>query len=161
MHVRKVMRIGLKGKVSKRIVTTPAAENSGGTVQTVISSPTLRQYQFIARYGVDISGYDVVRGWRADASYFYICKSFVRNNIGVEFLSELLTLGDFGIQYFVQSQKAFFGLHELDDALEKVSAADYYDRYNRRDSAVRTQMYELIENDPRNRLDRTFKDVVA
>ena len=52
-------------------------------------------------------------------------------------------------------------MHELDDALEKVSAADYYDRYNRRDSAARTQMYELIENDPRNRLDRTFKDVVA
>ena len=117
--------------------------------------------KFIARYGVDISGYDVVRGWRADASYFYICKSFVRNNIGVEFLSELLTLGDFGIQYFVQSRKAFSALHELDDALEKVSAADYYDRYNRRDSAARPQMYELIENDPRNWLDRTFKDVVA
>ena len=40
-------------------------------------------------------------------------------------------------------------------------SADYYDKYNRRDSAARTQMYELIENDPRNRLDRTFKDVVA
>ena len=117
--------------------------------------------KFIARYGVDISGYDVVRGWRADASYFYICKSFVRNNIGVDFLSELLTLGDFGIQYFVQSEKAFSALHELPDSLEKVSAAEYYERYNRRDAVARTQMYDLIENDPRNHLDKTFKDVVA
>lgn len=117
--------------------------------------------KFIARYGVDISGYDVVRGWRADASYFYICKSFVRNNIGVDFLSELLTLGDFGIQYFVQSEKAFSALRELPDALEKVSAAEYYERYNRRDSVARTQMYDLIENDPRNHLDKTFKDVVV
>ena len=116
--------------------------------------------KFIARYGVDISGYDIVRGWRADASYFYICKSFVRNNIGIDFLSDLLSLGNFGIQYFVQSQRAFSALHELDDALEKVAASEYYDKYNRRDAAARTQMYELIEDDPRNRLDRTFKDII-
>ena len=116
--------------------------------------------RFIARHGIDISGYDVVRGWRADASYFFICKSFVRNNIGVDFLSELLALGDFGIQYFVQSEKAFSALRELDEKKERVQASDYYDRYNRRDASARTKMYDLIENDPRNRLDKTFKDVV-
>lgn len=116
--------------------------------------------RFIARHGIDISSYDVVRGWRADASYFFICKSFVRNNIGVDFLSELLALGDFGIQYFVQSEKAFSALRELDEKKERVKASDYYDRYNRRDASARTKMYDLIENDPRNRLDKTFKDVI-
>ena len=116
--------------------------------------------RFIARYGVDISGYDVVRGWRADASYFFICKSFVRNNIGVDFLGELLSLGNFGIQYFVQSKKAFSALRELDEKKEFVQAVVYYDRYNQRDSAARSKMYELIENDPRNKLDKTFKDIV-
>lgn len=116
--------------------------------------------RFIARYGVDISGYDVVRGWRADASYFFICKSFVRNNIGVDFLGELLALGDFGIQYFVQSTKAFAALRELAEKKVSVQASVYYDRYNQRDSAARSKMYDLIENDPRNTLEKTFKDIV-
>ena len=110
--------------------------------------------------GEDTSGYDVVRGWRADASYFFICKSFVRNNIGVDFLGELLALGDFGIQYFVQSEKAFAALRELDEKKEPVQATVYYDRYNQRDSAARSKMYGLIENDPRNKLEKTFKDII-
>jgi len=116
--------------------------------------------RFIERYGVDISGYDVVKGWRADASYFFICKSFVRNNIGVDFLKDLLTLGNFGIQYFIQTARAFSALRELDDRKELVSAADYYEKYNQRDSVARSKMYHLIENDPRNKLDKTFKDLV-
>lgn len=116
--------------------------------------------RFIARYGVDISGYDVVRGWRADASFFFICKSFVRNNIGVDFLGELLALGDFGIQYFVQSERAFAALRELDEKKESVRASVYYDRYNQRDSEARSKMYDLIEGDPRNKLEKTFKDII-
>lgn len=116
--------------------------------------------RFIERYGVDIAGYDVVKGWRADASYFFICKSFVRNNIGVDFLKNLLSLGNFGIQYFVQTERAFASLRELEALKESVSAADYHDKYNQRDSAARSKMYDLIENDPRNKLDVTFKDIV-
>jgi len=116
--------------------------------------------RFIERYGVDISGYDVIKGWRADASYFYICKSFARNNIGVGFLKDLLLLGNFGIQYFVRSERAFAALHELDVKKEAVPASIYYEKYNRRDSSARSKMYDLIENDPRNKLDMTFKDIL-
>jgi len=116
--------------------------------------------RFIERYGVDISGYDVVKGWRADASYFFICKSFVRNNIGVDFLKDLLVLGNFGVQYFIQTERAFSALMELDDRKELVSAADFHEKYNERDSVARSKMYDLIENDPRNKLDKTFKDLV-
>ena len=28
--------------------------------------------RFIDKYGIDTSGYDVIKGWRANASYFYI-----------------------------------------------------------------------------------------
>ena len=37
--------------------------------------------KFIAKYGIATSGYDVIKGWRADASYFYIAKAFVRDEI--------------------------------------------------------------------------------
>lgn len=36
--------------------------------------------KFIAKYGIDSSGYDVIKGWRANASCFYIAKEFVRDN---------------------------------------------------------------------------------
>lgn len=36
--------------------------------------------QFIEKYGVDTSEYDIIKGWRANASYFYIAKEFVKDN---------------------------------------------------------------------------------
>lgn len=116
--------------------------------------------KFVAKYGVDVSSYDVIRGWRANASYFFICKSFVRNNIGVDFLRELLTLGNLGIQYFLQTPRAFAALKEDAKAKAPVSAEDYFGKYNKRDSAAREKMYELVEADPRNVLKRTFKDLI-
>ena len=57
--------------------------------------------KFIDKYGIDTSGYDVIKGWRANASYFYIAKEFVRDNIDIDILEELLSLGELGIQYCI------------------------------------------------------------
>ena len=54
--------------------------------------------KFIDKYGIDTSGYDVIKGWRANASYFYIAKEFARDNIDMDILEELLSLGGLGIQ---------------------------------------------------------------
>lgn len=50
--------------------------------------------QFIEKYGIDTSEYDIIKGWRANASYFYIAKEFVRDNIDIDILEELLSLGN-------------------------------------------------------------------
>lgn len=42
--------------------------------------------KFIAKYGVATNDCDVIKGWRANASYFYIAKEFVRDNIDMEIL---------------------------------------------------------------------------
>ena len=39
--------------------------------------------KFIEKYGIDTEEYDVIKGWRANASYFYIAKEFVRDNIDI------------------------------------------------------------------------------
>ena len=52
--------------------------------------------KFIAKYGVDTNEYDVIKGWRANASYFYIAKEFVRDNIDMDILEELLLLAVWG-----------------------------------------------------------------
>lgn len=35
----------------------------------------------IEKYGMETSEYDIIKGWRANASYFYIAREFVRDNI--------------------------------------------------------------------------------
>lgn len=63
--------------------------------------------KFIDKYGLDTSGYDVIKGWRANASYFYIAKEFVRDNIDIEILEELLSLGGLGIQSCIKTEIAY------------------------------------------------------
>lgn len=69
--------------------------------------------KFIEKYGIDTEGYDVIKGWRANASYFYIAKEFVRDNIDMDILTELLSLGGLGIQYCIKSRLAYEHLQEV------------------------------------------------
>ena len=100
--------------------------------------------KFIAKYGVDSSGYDVIRGWRANASYFYIVTEFVHDEIDVEILGELLMLGGLGIQYCIKTPRAFAALSKVDGFPRPVPYADYNVRYNERDRLARDRMDELI-----------------
>lgn len=103
--------------------------------------------KFIAKYGIDISDYDIIKGWRANASYFYIAKEFVRDNIDIEILEELLSLGGLGIQYCVKSELAYSKLTEIEDGLIYVDYNEFNDRYNERDINARKNMRALINSD--------------
>lgn len=98
-------------------------------------------------YGIDTETYDVIKGWRANASYFYIAKEFVRDNIDVDILEELLSLGGLGIQYCIKTERAYAGLHELKDELEIVEYTEFNDRYNARDIMARKKMRDLVNSD--------------
>jgi hypothetical protein len=103
--------------------------------------------KFIDKYGIDTETYDVIKGWRANASYFYIAKEFVRDNIDVDILEELLSLGGLGIQYCIKTERAYAGLHELKDELETVEYTEFNDRYNARDIMARKKMRDLVNSD--------------
>ena len=98
-------------------------------------------------YGIDTETYDVIKGWRANASYFYIAKEFVRDNIDVDILEELLSLGGLGIQYCIKTERAYARLHELKDELEIVEYTEFNDRYNARDIMARKKMRDLVNSD--------------
>ena len=102
--------------------------------------------KFIEKYGVSTDDVDVIRGWRANASYFYIAKAFVRDEIDVEILEELLMLGGLGIQYFVKSEKAFSCLSEIEADCEEVPFSSYNVKYNCRDIEAREKMKELVNS---------------
>lgn len=103
--------------------------------------------KFIDRYGVNTDKYDVIKGWRANASYFYIAKEFVRNNIDMDILEELLSLGGLGIQYCIKSELAFSKLHEVENGLQTVKYDEFNEKYNQRDITARQKMYELVDSD--------------
>ena len=111
--------------------------------------------QFIEKYGIDTEGYDIIKGWRANASYFYIAKEFVRDNIDLDILSELLSLGGLCIQYCLKSEEAFLRLKELSDELITVDYGEFNEKYNQRDVSARRKMRELVDSDA-NKVTKVF-----
>ena len=115
--------------------------------------------KFIAKYGKDTDKYDVIKGWRADASYFYIAKEFVRDNIDIDILEELLLLGGLGTQYCVKSEQAYSRLHEITGELLSVEYAEFNDRYNKRDVEARKNMRDLVNSDA-NKVTNVFSTLI-
>ncbi len=115
--------------------------------------------KFIEKYGVDTIGYDCIKGWRANASYFYIAKEFVKDNIDVDILEELLSLGDLGVQYCVKSETAYKNLIELEDQLVEVPYEEFSRKYNQRDVNERKRMKELVDSDA-NKVENVFSTLI-
>ena len=111
--------------------------------------------KFIDKYGVDTTGYDVIRGWRANASYFYIAKEFVKDNIDMDIQEELLSLGGLGIQYCIKTERAYAKLQELPDSLMRVDYAEFNEKYNERDTNAREKMRQLVDSDA-NKVTKVF-----
>ena len=85
---------------------------------------------------------------------------FVRNQVDVSILGDLLTLGDLGVQYFFKSERAFAALREAQDLKERVPMSEYKARFNARDDLARRRMVELMYDLKRNPLDRVFSELV-
>ena len=103
--------------------------------------------KFIEKYGVETEGNDVIKGWRANASYFYIAKEFVRDNIDIDILEELLSLGGLGIQYCIKTEKAYANLREIESDLLQVEYNEFNNKYNQRDIEARKKMRNLVDSD--------------
>lgn len=125
----------------------------------LIVKPVFGGGNFIEKYGIDTTGYDVIKGWRANASYFYIAKEFVRDNIDVDILEELLSLGGLGIQFCIKSERAYAQLHEQMEGLLPVEYSEFNERYNIRDVAARRKMRDLVNSDE-NRVTRVFSTLL-
>lgn len=111
--------------------------------------------KFIEKYGIDTSDYDVIKGWRANASYFYIAKEFVKDNIDIDILEDLLSLGGLGIQYCIKTEKAYAKLREIPGSLLPVEYAEFNEKYNERDTTAREKMRALVDSDA-NKVTKVF-----
>ena len=114
--------------------------------------------KFIEKFGKDTSSADVIKGWRANASYFYIAKAFVRDEVDVDILEELMQLGGLGIQWCIKSEKAYKHLKKIGELIP-VDYHEFNAKYNERDSNARIKMKELIDSD-RNMVEKVFSTLV-
>lgn len=78
-------------------------------------SPIARQASeyILKEFLPDISGYDVIWGYRADDSYFSYAKDFLNNGISVSQLAQAMKLGELGEQVVLMSPKAFGNIRFL------------------------------------------------
>lgn len=90
---------------------------------------TGRKY-IIDNFMPDLSGYDVIVGYRADDRYFAFAKDFVQNGISVRQLSKAMKLGELGEQVVLVSQKAFEKIHFVSYEIAE-SNIYYYKRVER------------------------------
>lgn len=86
-------------------------------------------------FSVDLSGADVVRGYRADDSYFSFAQDFVANAISLRKLKEAMHLGDLGEQIVLISPQAFGRIRFVE--AHPAYGEEYYQKKKERDLSAR------------------------
>ena len=112
-----------------------------------LSSPVMRQgIKWLQQHFlVDLSAYDIVKGYRADDSYFSFARAFVANEISYEQLCRAMRLGRLGEQFVLKSQKAFEQIQFI--SYETVDHEVYYTRRKARDDKARNEYFAESERD--------------
>lgn len=90
---------------------------------------------------INFEGYDVIKGYRADDSYFSFANSFLNNSISLQKLNVAMKLGKLGEQIVLKSEKSFT---KINFVKSHVSSKDiYYPKKVRRDFDARTSFSTL------------------
>lgn len=104
-----------------------------------------RKY-LIEHFSLPVKEYDIIKGYRADDSYFAYAESFLNNTISVQRLSEALRLGNLGEQVVIMSQKAFGQLKFL--GYEIADAGTYYPLRKMRNEQARMEFLKNRRGTP-------------
>lgn len=88
-------------------------------------------------FAVDYKQYDIIKGYRADDSYFSFATAFLNNTISVSQLEQAMVLGKLGEQVVAMSEKAIEAF-QFEDAFPAPKEI-YYPKKLARDTAARTE----------------------
>lgn len=89
----------------------------------------------------DYKSFDVIKGYRADDSYFSFAKAFLNNTISIQKLNLAMKLGKLGEQIVLKSEKSFENIvflqaHEADREI-------YFQKKSERDKVAREDFQKL------------------
>ena len=96
----------------------------------------------IKNYSVDTTKCDLIKGYRADDSYFSYAQDFLNNALSIENIESALKLGDLGKQIVLVSNKAFEDIKFIEAIDSK--ASEYYYSYVNNDIKAR-EAYKRME----------------
>lgn len=91
-------------------------------------------------YLIDIEGFDIVIGYRADDSYFSFAQDFIMGTISLQKLSTAMRLGKLGEQIVLRSEKAFDRIEYVGN--EIALSEEYYIKKCNRDAKARRDYHD-------------------
>ena len=92
-------------------------------------------------YSVDVSSSDIIKGFRADDSYFSYAQDFINGVISVSQLNKAMHLGNLGEQIMIRSRKAFAALEF--NGFEEAAAGEWYAGKLKRDRLAREAYFAM------------------
>lgn len=90
---------------------------------------------------IDVNAYDVIRGYRADDSYFTFARDFLNGTISYRQLGDAMRLGDLGEQIVLKSRKSFRAVEFLGYSM--IPSDEWYVRKQQRDFLARKRYSEM------------------
>ena len=97
----------------------------------------------VNHFSTNTDEYDVIKGYRADDSFFSYTRAFLANTLSYEQLQIAIRLGNLGQQIFLKSKKSFDQLRFL--CAEEVDGEIYYPKRILRENKAREDFYALLE----------------
>ncbi|MDO4488275.1 MAG: DUF3990 domain-containing protein [Eubacteriales bacterium] len=88
-------------------------------------------------FSIDYRNYDIIKGYRADDSYFSFANAFLNNTISLAQLERAMVLGRLGEQIVIVSEKAFGKIHF--EGAEAVPNEIFFPKRLARDTAAREE----------------------
>ncbi len=96
-------------------------------------------------FSFDYRAFDLIKGYRADDSYFSFAQDFLNNAISIRTLERALKLGGLGEQTVLISKRAFDRI--VFTGYQRVASAKYYPSKEMRDTKARDE-YRNLRREP-------------
>lgn len=93
---------------------------------------------------LDYKKYDIIKGYRADDSYFSFAQDFINGTISYRQLNNAMYLGELGIQYVLKSKEAFNRI--VFDGYEEAEYKEWYAKKMKRDKSARREYFDVERN---------------
>ena len=93
---------------------------------------------------LDYKEYDIIKGYRADDSYFSFAQDFINGTISYRQLNNAMYLGKLGIQYVLKSKEAFNRI--VFDGYEEAEYKEWYAKNMKRDKSARREYFDVERN---------------
>ena len=93
---------------------------------------------------LDYKKYDIIKGHRADDSYFSFAQDFINGTISYRQLNNAMYLRKLGIQYVLKSKEAFNRI--VFDGYEEAEYKEWYAKKMKRDKSARREYFDVERN---------------